>query len=615
VDDLILNCQKCGYTNHNDITYCLSCGSNLNPENNSFSTFDSPSYAGNTPQFHIEEPPRKKRAAFIVVAILTAIVVGGSVLGATVFRDQLMLAFLGNERFAKTIVRNAIVNDFAAGILSNAEDYYTLLSQENNYVSFQMLLDSNVNRSRFENFLSDMGVHRQEMDPLLLLASSSIDLTLNSNLSDTANPLLDLDIEWKAEGFSLLTINLKTIDNVLYISAPKLYDRVLSIDLDEYGLDADALFEEMMLGFDPTDLMLELTKTLSDNQPLILSMVGDVVDAFLDEVDEIRFDSNVPVEINNNTTSLNRLNISMTGESMSMGLTAALDVILDSEEYISLLLDIGNSVTTNMGWPPIRISRNDLIDGINNIKGELAYIPNDDNIEIEFYVSRSREFRGINFTFSEADDILDVLGEVGFVFSPDIGFEFYFREGGDGFQDATRIHGDLISGSNGKSGNVYFTYLSEMGATRAQFSLRMFDFENLRTSRINGVNSLNYKLIFDLDRLISDMIVNDLIDDVGELDALTGSKLTLEVTTQGNAEQYIIEFNSDIIDLSFLLSSEFVSQVSIEPPGEGYDVFDDIMDVDFEKLQGNLFDLVGEVERAGFNASWLDELLRGVFLY
>jgi len=616
VDDSILKCQKCGNTNYHDATYCLGCGSNLNPEspdNSTFSTLDNPPYADNTPQYHGEEPPRKKRAAFIVVALLTAIVVGGSILGATVFREQLMLAFLGNERFAKTIVRNAIVNELTAGILANAEDYYTLLSQENNYVSLQMLLDSNVNKSSFENLLVDMGMFSYEIDPLLLLASSSFDLTMNANLSDTANPLMDIDIEWKAEGASILTINLKAIDNVMYISAPKLYDRILTIDLDEYGMDA-ALIEEMMLGFDPTDLMLELTKTLSDNQPLILSMVGDVVDAFLDEVDEIRFDSNVPVEINNNTTSLNRLNISMSGESTSKGLTAALNVILDNEDYISLLVDIGNSVTTNMGWSSTRISRSDLIDGINVVKEDLAYIPDDDSVEIELFVSRSREFRGINLTVTEAGH-MDILGEVGFVFNPDIGFEFYFSENGTGFQDTTRIHGDLISGSNGKSGNVRVTHLSEMGPHREQFSLKILDFENLRTSRVNGVNSLNYRLIFDLDHLIRELVAYDLMDNSSELDVLAGSSVTLEVTSQGNAEQFILTFDSDIIDLSLLLSSEFVSQVSIEPPGAGYDVFDDIMELDFGKLESNLFDLVGEIERAGFNADWLDELLRGVFLY
>ena len=612
-----MKCEKCGNTNYHDAAYCLACKNPLKPEypeSSTYSAFDNASsYADSTSQYQKEEPPRKKRAAFIVVAILTALVVSGSVLGATVFRNELMLAFMGSERFAKTIVRNAIVNELTAGILANAEDYYTLLGQENNYVSLQMLLDSNVNRSVFENSLRDMGFSQPDIDPFVLLASSSLDLRLNANVSDTANPLMDIDLEWKAEGFSILTMNIKAIDNVMYISIPKLYDRVLSIDLGDYGMDAEAILEEMMDGFDPTELMLELTKVLSENQPLVLSMVGNVVDAFLDEVDEIRFETNVPVEINNRTTSLNRMYISMAGDSISNGVIAALDVVLDNEEYISLLVDIGNSVTTNMGWNSTRVSSNDIINGINDLKQEFdGSLQDGDTLEIEFFVSRAREFRGINFRITEDSDF-DFMGEVGFVFNPDIGFEFHFRQGGNGFQDATRIHGDLIEGNNGKSGNVYFTYLSEMEAFRHYFSIKILDFEDLRTSRVNGVDSLNYRLIFDLDRLISDLRANELIDD-GEFDILAGSMVTLEVTNQGNAEQVILAFNSDMIDLSLLLSSEFVSQLSIEPPGDGYDVFDDIMDLDFGKLQNNLIDLVDEISRAGISMGWLEDLLEG-FLF
>jgi len=62
-----------------------------------------------------------------------------------------------------------------------------------------------------------------------------------------------------------------------------------------------------------------------------------------------------------------------------------------------------------------------------------------------------------------------------------------------------------------------------------------------------------------------------------------------------------------------LLSTEFLSQVSIEPPGVGYDVFDDIMDVDLMTLENNLFGLISEIDRAGIDVRWLDDLLEGVF--
>jgi len=296
----------------------------------------------------------------------------------------------------------------------------------------------------------------------------------------------------------------------------------------------------------------------------------------------------------------------MTGESMSQGLIAALDVILDNDEYISLLVDIGNSVTTNMGWNSTTIRRDDLIDEINDLKVELATMPNDGYSVIDLYVSRSREFRGINFRFTENDDF---LGEVGFVYNPDIGFEFSFVEQFGNLETFRRIHGDLISGNDGKSGNVYFSFEDEMGS----FTLRILDFENLRTSRSNGINSLEFKLIFDLDRLIRDLRANDLINSGDDLDILVGSTVTLEVTSQGNADQVILVFSNNDIDLSLLVSTEFLSQLSIEPPGDGYDVFDDIWDVDFEKLESNLLDLINEIDRAGIDVRWFDALLEGVF--
>ena len=585
----------------------------------------SPSYAHSPyPADNRQTPPGKGKKLTVIIiaaAALLAVILAGVYVFAS---EDGQLLLQGKAKFSRNIITNA-VSDAVIKALTYVEEYDGLLNRGNSKAgSVQMSLNCSVNANDLDKLIQEIGLDESQGDMARLAAASAFDMTLGYDFE--ASPKLSLDAAWKVQGGEILKLNCILIDNVVYISSPDLYDRGISLDLSEFGVDATAIMTEMIdsstSGVDFYTVMTKCSAALKENEKTIQSMAKEVTEAFFKEIQDMDYEKNADVSINGKTVKLRKISMNIDGASAINASKSAINVILGNEAYLSAIASVADSVASNLGDASARVRASDVRTGLEDALDEISNdLEDDGTLLVDIYATKEGEIAGMNFSYTDTGG---TGTDVRYIYSPGTGYEFWTvnREESSysGYSEKTMgIYGDMNSGSSGSSGNIYFAYkekYKDMPEWDEDYKIKIGDYENLRLGKVDGVSVPNVKLTIGLKQLISDLEKSGIITNPEDFEVFSGSTVTIELSSRDKAMRTDIVYSGGGTNLSFSLATETGTRFTAEADSDAIKLgmFDIITggfsDLDMSKLMDNVNKIYAKLEKTGINVEWLNSIIQ-----
>jgi len=320
--------------------------------------------------------------------------------------------------------------------------------------------------------------------------------------------------------------------------------------------------------------------------------------------------------------------MSFDAETMVNSIKAGFNIILDNDEYLSAVASVASSITTNMGDNSVKLSVSDIKTAIEDLSNNMTDEYEDDaKLLLTIHANKSGSIAGMNLNYDESGDGTGNGSIMGFVYSPEAGYEFWTLNRTDSFseglsEESVHLFGEINSGSSGLSGNMYVKYgevFTDTPEWNEENTIKVCDFENLKLGQFNGVSVPNVKLTTDLWQLLKGLEDAGQIYNLEKYEFYKNSSVVFEISGEDKALRTNFAFNTSGIDLGLSATAE-TGGVNVEEPDDTVsvsmtDVFSGNLTqiIDTEKLKDNAYKVYDNLESTGINVDWLNDILEQIF--
>ncbi len=604
-------CGQCGASNLNGAAFCVSCGAGLRqapasePVMTQMTQMQAPVYTQPA-----EETPKKAKKGFgkfaVIALVLVIVLGGGAVLASTVFKSDISRLMMGEEKYAKSIIKDIVI-DVTDAALDMCDDAQKQLSVGNSGTggAFEFKYTAKLASKEYEKYADLMFLYGDEAELMRLLLNSTVDVSAKFDLN-ADNPQIELTIEWLVDNTKVLTINCSVVDDVLYVGIPELYGKSLSLNLKDYNMSFTDAVGQLMgaaAGTDSTQYVLDVIKTISDNKSTLKSMVNDVVDAALSKIDTIELIQNVKVSVNGKEAGFDEVAVKLNQEQAGKAAVAALECIADNQKYVDVITALANEFD-KIGYASYyayygyededAYTSEDIKDEIQYSIDEIKDSVSGDGSELllSLYLNSSNKVVGYNIEAGETKSTM--------IFSPGTGYELTVIDSYYG--ETTRIYGDL---TKDLSGNLDITVKNDY----EDYTLRVLEFSKLKFNLTK--NELNGSVKLNLGRLLTDMYDNDVIYDSEIVDLLKDASLTLSIDSGAKKAKASIQLTDGDSSIILDVGSEAGSKVNVKAPASNVESVGVLSDFGtmLGEVDTNLQGLIDKIVGLGYDIGWLKDAL------
>jgi hypothetical protein len=338
--------------------------------------------------------------------------------------------------------------------------------------------------------------------------------------------------------------------------------------------------------------MLELMETRENE---ISDITGKLIKAALAELDDVSFNNNVSVSVNNNPVEYNEITVSITGEDAIGAFTAALSMIRDDDDSLALVTDAMNIFNSSqMTVSNTRDMINELIFDLSNTQADIG-----EPVDISIYFGlRGTEIKGVDLRASN----IRFRAFIDF----NHGYEISLSEG---ISTVFVVSGGLRGNSEDFSGDIWFSLNGGISARVMEFAIK----HRFGEPDINiAVKVFPYELINGFDR----SMLNDMPNSMANILRGIEIDLTFANNRQGmTASLELSNGNEDIsIESALRVSDRANVSLSIPNPNNVVDFnnINQVLENDIFTILGNATRLLGAIDGLGYDISFVYDMLIGM---
>jgi hypothetical protein len=473
-----------------------------------------------------------------------------------------------------------------------------------------------------------------------MLGASTITLSSQSDFSDEDELAISLDGNWQLKGSSVLSASMIIADDAFYMNSPELYPDTLAFSLEDLGFDEVSspldLLNMRRYGYGyyspvvQSDSIIALSKYTTE----LKSMFRTLAKAAAAEL-PFELDKNAVLSVNDKQVRLHAVTLDFSERDMSRAMTAALETLRDSDEYLELLSRMSRDFSDLTGVGSM--NKSNIKRQIEELIGEMRYASSSQTIgTVMLYVDAANKpagvflgvgdvgsgggnaysadradydpgSNGVDATFALAPvdapyggnfvrtaTELGYESEMGFAAVLGEGFELYYADDYNSF----RVYGDLNGGIGSANGTINLSYSDGYD----DIDVPLGTFSGLSFKEHQGVKTPNFTWKFAMEDILGELALQNIIGD--EADSFKNITGELKFTASGNQAAVSLKIE-DGRDASILIeSSGHSGDVNINisaPSGRDVVYMRSAYDLDGYALLDNLGALAEKLEDMGFD--------------
>jgi hypothetical protein len=473
----------------------------------------------------------------------------------------------------------------------------------------------NVNRAQVNRWVAEFPELNEIMGLVNVLLDSGINMEVSVRMNDDMS--LAGTLVWALNGERVLGLDMVMLGERFYLGIPELYNRYIAFDLSDLGLDMSELLwllEEMDLmtdsGFDDVFGMLTpVVDILTQNEVIFNRLLSQIAQAAIGEFNNIRVNSGVTVNVNNQPLVYNEIEVTLTELELAKALNISLQLFRNDPPAVEMTADLVNAFVDLVEAPhraaAYYITPQDVRDFINEMIDEFNPIYFDDTELLTLRIlldANTNAPRGVLFNIEGT--------AFRFILDPAHGYELSVVEEGERFSNRFVLRGSLNNSNDRIAGDIWIEI--EDNHTNVSGRLGAFDVRYAAwddySIRINTSVSDWFALAgFNPNDFLIGMFA----------DYLNNAEVILTAETANGKSHMALEIADAVNGLSIKLemNAEENVPVTIVAPANtlSFDEIDVLLGRDLFTILGNVAALMERVEGMGYDVSMLDMLLMGLF--
>jgi hypothetical protein len=486
-------------------------------------------------------------------------------------------------------------------------------------VTGDFLFSVQVSPAQVNRWMAEFPELNELRDVINLLLNSGINMEMAVRVNgDTA---LSATLAWVLEGQRVLGVDVIMLDDMFYVAVPELYNRYIAFSMADLGLDMGELMWLLdELGMDMDDMLGDLfgdvfddiaplMDILAQHEATIDRVLGNIIQAALDEFKTVRVNNGVTVNVNNRPVVYNEIEMAITELELVNAARISLQLFRADANAVDMTVSLANAVI-DMVEPPHRaalyyITAQELRDALDELIDELnpVYFTNDALTTLHIYLDAATNApRGAAFTIEGM--------AFRFFFDSNHGYEISVIEEGGRFPSRFVLRGSLSGNAEHVTGDMWIEVVDNW--TNISGKLGSFDIRYTAWDNYSITLQSSLRDWFAL----AGVSPNDLLIDLFA-DYLNNAELIVKMEAANNKAHVSVVLQDAVngLSISMVLNTQENVPVTITAPTDilSLDDIDVLLGRDLFTIMGNVGTLMERIESMGYDISILDMLLMELF--